>query len=218
MKFTQRFYFNFNKALTSFNSRFCSLAYLNLDRSMNQRDMATWESLRSQARALENQIDEKIVAFSNTHSEAYDAARFDGMAQELQQLLYNLSNVNDRMREVVGDSPSASIAHTVSRHNGLLSDMQHEFARIKVRLGDARNKAELLSSVQRDINTYRNDQARREELLMKEGAHLANTRRGVEETIEIGLRAKEELYKQQGILGRASSKLSMLIHYNRSAN
>eukprot|EP00039_Didymoeca_costata_P004977 m.77349 g.77349 ORF g.77349 m.77349 type:complete len:236 (-) comp12619_c0_seq1:2728-3435(-) len=190
-------------------------------RQRSQMPQATWDELRAEARKLEQKVDTQLVAFSKLGKDYTRSSGvsdpllpdqdglFESMALELQQLLIKLTAVNDNMQKVVGDNPSPTVAHGLSRHTNRLNDMQHEFSKTKHSIRDTLNKSELLST-NKQMNSYRSGEGRREDLLMKEGHHIANTNRHLEETIEMGLKAKEALAHQQGILGRASNKLNVI--------
>jgi hypothetical protein len=62
-----------------------------------------------------------------------------------------LRDVNNRMQDSVDDSASGSVQHSLSRHRALLSSHERDFKRVHSRIRDARSRAELIPSVQRDI-------------------------------------------------------------------
>lgn len=182
---------------------------------------SSWPELRNQARQLENDIESKLLAFgklgkdanrrqpSKTASKDSDS-RFEGMALELQQLLDRLNDINERMHEVVGEQATPSLSHTLSRHTEILDDMKRDFMKTKQSIRETRDKAQLLSSVQRDINTYRSAEAERQDLYMREHEHTVNSMRGAEDAISIAIAAKEALVKQRGIFGKVQSRLGVL--------
>ena len=100
-----------------------------------------WEGLRKQARALENEIDLKLVSFSKlgtNYSRAATTANSDSDKQpllggaesgleslesDLESLLSQLSAINDEMAGYAagaGDARSAAIHHTLQRHSEIL--------------------------------------------------------------------------------------------------
>ena len=97
-----------------------------------------WEGLRKQARALENDIDLKLVTFSKlgtNYSRAQsqesdkqpllnsDDTGLDSLQSEIDSMLASLSQVNEEMSGYaagVGEARSAAIHHTLQRHSEIL--------------------------------------------------------------------------------------------------
>ena len=97
-----------------------------------------WEGLRKQARALENEIDMKLVSFSKLGTNYTRAANTDSdkqpllggaesglenLERDLESLLSQLSAINDEMAGYAagaGDARSAAIHHTLQRHSEIL--------------------------------------------------------------------------------------------------
>ena len=98
-----------------------------------------WEGLRKQARALENEIDMKLVSFSklgtnytsrsnNTDSDKQPLlggaeSGLESLERDLESLLSQLSAINDEMAGYAagaGDARSAAIHHTLQRHSEIL--------------------------------------------------------------------------------------------------
>ena len=98
-----------------------------------------WEGLRKQARALENEIDMKLVSFSklgtnytarsnNTDSDKEPLlggaeSGLESLERDLESLLSQLSAINDEMAGYAagaGDARSAAIHHTLQRHSEIL--------------------------------------------------------------------------------------------------
>jgi hypothetical protein len=65
--------------------------------------------------------------------------------------LLQLRDINDRMQDVANEAPSASVQHALSRHRALLASHERDSRRVASRIRDAKNRADLLPSVQRDI-------------------------------------------------------------------
>jgi Golgi SNAP receptor complex protein 1 len=180
-------------------------------------------ALRVEARQLESDIDAKLQAFSKLGrdigsrssgmkeplmAESNTEGMFESMALELQQLISNLSMVNDNMQAATGDSPSPSISHTLSRHTALLNEMQQEFTKTKRSIRDAFDRAGLLSSVQKNISTHQTEEARRQELQDKISRSTQNISRTANDAISIAIAAKDALVAQRGMLSKVSSKMS----------
>ena len=134
-----------------------------------------WESLRKQARALENDIDMKLVSFSklgtnytsrsnNTDSDKQPLlggaeSDMESLEGDLQALLDSLAAVNDEMAGYAagaGDARSAAIHHTLQRHSEILQDYRQEFNKTSSNIASMLEREELMSSVS-DISHYKND-------------------------------------------------------------
>ncbi|TMS13976.1 Golgi SNAP receptor complex member 1 [Larimichthys crocea] len=158
-----------------------------------------WEDLRKQARQLENELDLKLVSFSklctsyssssSRDQRARDSRSDSGgssqdnmlvaMTTELEQLLANLTAVNNRMAEYTNtpgtSSQHAALMHTLQRHRDILQDYTHEFHKTKSNFLSLREREDLLGSVHRDIESYKSSSGvnnRRTELFLKEHEHL----------------------------------------------
>ncbi|XP_059173465.1 Golgi SNAP receptor complex member 1-like isoform X4 [Physella acuta] len=190
-----------------------------------------WEDLRRQARQLENEIDLKLVSFSKLGT-SYSTQRdyesdtapllnkassehmFDTMAMEISQLLAKLTEVNDRMVEytqnISTSSPSAALMHTLQRHRDILQDYSHEFQKTKANITAMREREDLLGSVRRDINAYKNSSSlnRRSDMYLKEHDHIRNSERLVDEQISIAIATKENLQSQGKFLNTINQKVN----------
>lgn len=192
-----------------------------------------WEDLRKQARQLENEIDLKLVSFSklgtnySTHRDSDNDTSpllnrsssehmFDTMAMEIEQLLTKLTQVNDRMVEYTQNislnSPSAALLHTLQRHRDILQDYTHEFQKTRANIATLREREDLLGSVRREINTYKNSTGlnRRSELYLKENDHIRNSERLVDEQISIAIATKENMTSQNKVLYSITSRVNSL--------
>ncbi|XP_070205197.1 Golgi SNAP receptor complex member 1-like isoform X2 [Littorina saxatilis] len=199
-----------------------------------------WEDLRKQARQLENEIDLKLVSFSklgtnySTHRDVDSPPTeqpsdtspllnrtssehmFDTMAMEIEQLLSKLTQVNDRMVEytqnISHSSPSAALLHTLQRHRDILQDYTHEFQKTRANITALREREDLLGSVRREINTYKNSTGlnRRSDLYLKENDHIRNSERLVDEQISIAIATKENMAGQNKVLTSITQRLNSL--------
>ncbi|XP_064612163.1 Golgi SNAP receptor complex member 1-like isoform X2 [Liolophura sinensis] len=200
-----------------------------------------WEDLRKQARQLENELDLKLVSFSKlgtsyTQREFTSSAKekgkdsdsspllnksssehmFDTMGMEIEQLLARLTETNDKMAEysqsISLTAPNAALLHTLQRHRDILQDYSHEFQKTKANIAALQEREDLLGSVRRDINAYKNSSGlnRRTELYLKEHEHIRNSERLVDEQISIAMATKENLQAQKGFLGTISQKVNAI--------
>ncbi|BFZ18172.1 hypothetical protein BsWGS_21212 [Bradybaena similaris] len=139
---------------------------------------------------------------------------FDTMAMEISQLLSKLTEVNDRMvdytQNISSSSPSAALLHTLQRHRDILQDYSHEFQKTTANITAMREREDLLGSVQRDINAYKNSSGlnRRSDLYLKEHEHIRNSERLVDEQISIAIATKENLQSQGKLLTSITQKVN----------
>ncbi|ESO96294.1 hypothetical protein LOTGIDRAFT_207933 [Lottia gigantea] len=192
-----------------------------------------WEDLRKQARQLENEIDLKLVSFSKLGTSISSQRDYESdtsplinksssehmietMAMEIQQLLSKLNEINDRMVEYTQNislnSNSAALMHTLQRHRDILQDYSHEFQKTQSNITAIREREDLLGSVHRDINAYKNSSGmnRRTDLYLKENEHIRNSERLVDDQISIAMATKENLYSQKKFLGAISHKMNTI--------
>ncbi|KAM9846765.1 Golgi SNAP receptor complex member 1-like [Aulostomus maculatus] len=202
---------------------------------MSTTNMATsgnyWEDLRKQARQLENELDLKLVSFSKlctSYSSIRDPQSRDlrsgsqdsmlvAMTTELEQLLTCLKSVNDKMAEYT-NTPGASsrntaLMHTLQRHRDILQDYTQEFHKTKSNFSSLREREDLLGSVHRDIESYKNSSGvnnRRTELFLKEHEHLRSSDRLIDNAISIAMATKENITFQRGMLKSIQTRVTTL--------
>uniref|UniRef100_A0AAX7SPD3 Golgi SNAP receptor complex member 1 n=1 Tax=Astatotilapia calliptera TaxID=8154 RepID=A0AAX7SPD3_ASTCA len=194
-----------------------------------------WEDLRKQARQLENELDLKLVSFSKlctSYSSSPDQRMRDSrsdslgsshdnslvaMTTELDQLLANLTAVNDKMAECTSthgvSSHNAGLMHTLQRHRDILQDYTHEFHKIKSNFYSLREREDLLGSVHRDIESYKSSSGvnnRRTELFLKEHEHLRNSDSHIDNAISIAMATKENITFQRGMLKSIQTRVTTL--------
>merc|ERR1712198_594970 len=184
-----------------------------------------WEGLRKQARALENEIDLKLVSFSKLGTNYKHGDQFGDKApllgedtlhsteQQLESLLTQLSSINDQMSTYatgVGEQRSAAIHHTLQRHTEILQDYRQEFNKTASNIAAIVEREDLLSSVQSDISDFRNKQSGAMDSLQREMEHTRNSERLIDEQISIALETRESLVSQREILKAVQTKLNDL--------
>lgn len=113
-----------------------------------------WEDQRREARRLENTLDTKLGQFAKLcsgYEQSYSRGEgglatdqlMDSKAAELERMLSQLSDVNDRMKgTLAGRSDTRS--HTLTRHRDILHDYQQEFRRHNSSLIASRDRVQLL--------------------------------------------------------------------------
>ena len=124
-----------------------------------------WEGLRKQARAIENDVDTKLVTFSKLGtnytrgSGAEDKqpllsepeTEIETLQHEIEGLLTKLGGINDEMAGYASGAASsggaAAIHHTLQRHTEILADYRGEFSKTSANIAAIMEREELLGSV-----------------------------------------------------------------------
>uniref|UniRef100_A0A672G5P2 Golgi SNAP receptor complex member 1 n=1 Tax=Salarias fasciatus TaxID=181472 RepID=A0A672G5P2_SALFA len=205
----------------------------------DQNHFQRFTHLRKQARQLENELDLKLVSFSklctsysgsssssqghrtrDSRSDSLGSSHDNmlvAMTAELEQLLTNLTGVNEKMVEYInipgGVSHNAALMHTLQRHRDILQDYSHEFHKTKSNFLSLREREDLLGSVHRDIESYKSSTGvnnRKTELFLKEHEHLRNSDRLIDNAISIAMATKENITFQRGMLKSIQTRVTTL--------
>eukprot|EP00128_Syssomonas_multiformis_P010971 Colp12_sorted_trinity150504_noHs@29220 len=191
-------------------------------------DPHVWEDLRKEARQLENEIDLKLVSYSklaHTNENKFDSRSkreaeygrgnerdrmFHSMGLEVEQLLMRLTEVNDKMAEFTNHlpNPSPSQVHHMQRHREILTDYSQEYKKTKANLSAYREREELLSSVQRDINSFKNAS----DYYLRENQQISNSHNLTEDTINIAIATQERLLHDRQSLMAMSGRLGAVFN------
>jgi len=187
-----------------------------------------WEELRKEARQLENELEMKLVSFSKLgNGQVRDFGRegtdrepllgstgdhvFETMSMEIERLLSKLTEISDKMADFFSQrgfgEPSATQLHTMQRHRDILQDYLHEFTKTKASIKANRDREDLLGSIKRDVNAYKNGLNRRTDLYLKEHEHLRSSDRLADEAIGIAMATKENLSSQRNMFHSISKGL-----------
>ncbi|XP_024862772.1 Golgi SNAP receptor complex member 1-like isoform X2 [Kryptolebias marmoratus] len=139
------------------------------------------------------------------------------MTTEVEQILARLSVVNDKMAEYTNtpgaSSRNAALMHTLQRHRDILQDYTQEFHKTKSNFFSLREREDLLGSIHRDIESYKNSSGvnnRRTELFLKEHEHLRNSDRLIDHAISIAMATKENITFQRGMLKSIQTRVTTL--------
>jgi len=188
-----------------------------------------WEGLRKRARALENDIDMKLVSYSKLGTSLGrnkapgdqqplipPSDSIEQLGTEIEALIEDLAKVNTEMGEFAGapgTAQSAAIHHTLQRHSEILQDYRQEFRKTASNITSLMEREDLLTSVQSDISDYRNkDKSRgsRMDALLRETEHTRNSERLIDEQISIALETRENLVFQRETIKAFQKKLNDL--------
>ncbi|KAI9104714.1 hypothetical protein DFS34DRAFT_209003 [Phlyctochytrium arcticum] len=197
---------------------------------------ATWETLRRQARQLENEAEAKLVQYSKLASgsgSGYSgvgggAGGSSGTSStrnsahavelELEHLLSKLTSVVNMMTSSLDNVPTGvpnnpSMMHMLQRHRDILYDYNKEFKRTKANLAAARDHADLLTSVREDISSYRSGMDTQDYLLTERGK-IDQSHRMADDVLEQAYLTRGALNEQRDILFGNKSRMSgVLAHF-----
>uniref|UniRef100_A0AAQ4RS90 Golgi SNAP receptor complex member 1 n=1 Tax=Gasterosteus aculeatus aculeatus TaxID=481459 RepID=A0AAQ4RS90_GASAC len=185
---------------------------------------------------LENELDLKLVSFSKLCTSYSSSSNRDqrsrdsrsdsvgssqdmlvSMTTELEQLLANLTAVNDKMAEYTNSpgasSHNAALMHTLQRHRDILQDYTLELHKTKSNFFSLREREDLLGSIHRDIESYKSSAGvnnRKTELILKEHEHLRNSDSLIDNAISIAIATKENITFQRGMLKSIQTRVTTL--------
>ncbi|KAF9188661.1 hypothetical protein BGZ51_000400 [Haplosporangium sp. Z 767] len=194
---------------------------------------ASWDTLRREVRQVEIEIGSKLTALSKhavrTTSVQQNTAGAPGVGatgagqstsvtgtwQELEtnieDLLEKLSRLVDAMSQHLdtqtqtnGQAP-LSMVHVLQKHRDILHDNTKEYRKTRQNVRAAKDHAQLLSSVQNDINTFRNGGASGGG--MSASDHLLNERSRIDGSHLLADSALEQAYATRDDLDRQRTTL-----------
>ncbi|KFD53574.1 vesicle transport v-SNARE protein [Trichuris suis] len=196
-----------------------------------------WEDLRKRARSLETDVDVKLLSLnklgaslggvrgSALHQESnfgldnvsLSRNTFEALSVDIQNLLDQLTNVNERMEELLRDSvysrnPASS--HTLQRHREILQDYSHEFRRAQGNINVLLERELLMASSNAGICQINIGSDglnnRRSDLFLKEHEHIKSSDKLLDDQIGLALSTKESLFVQRLGLKSISKKMTTL--------
>jgi len=164
-----------NTMTTNLISNYPSATYLNLNSSSAATTSSAndWESLRKQARQLENEIDSKLVGFSKLSSNFTVSSisnnktpnstpstptsttagssdlLFVTLSKEIEDALARLTILNGKMSDCLNSesmSNANGVVHTLQRHRDILRDYSHEYEKTKRNIISFKEREKLLAS------------------------------------------------------------------------
>jgi len=178
--------------------------------------MATFDILRKEARAVENEIDNKLISYSKfgatfaqtsylRDDNAADSTFLlngdhvsSAMGQEIEQLLLRLSEINEGMGKSADNSAAAN--NYIANHRSKLHEYSTEFKRLTSQIRAAREHAQLLISIREDISQYKNSVGTRQDNLLRERVGLRTAEGIADSILGQGYDARENLATQRNFI------------------
>lgn len=190
----------------------------------------SWDTLRKQARHLENDIDLKLIAFnkvgaaapaasSSGPSSASDTAPllgdhvFESLSLEIEQMLDKLSGLNEKMAEIPGTG--AAVMHVLQRHREILHGYRQEFLKIQANHTTRMEREELLRGSglgPTSMSSPSTSGLSRRDMYLKENTHLHNSSSMVNDQISIAMETKEHLTSQRQHMKRFQTRMHDISH------
>ncbi|KAJ3190022.1 Golgi SNAP receptor complex member 1 [Gaertneriomyces sp. JEL0708] len=190
---------------------------------------ATWDTLRRQARQLENDIDGKLVQYSRigngtpaSVSSYAGASRIGTPAHgfpganaielELEDLLKKLTSVVNQMSNCLDNmansmAPNPSMMHHLQRHRDILFDYSKDFRKTKAHITAMQDHAQLLGSVRHDVNSYKSG-VNTQDYLLSERGRIDGTHHMADEILDNAYAMRADLHDQRGFLRQARGRMT----------
>ncbi|KAI0482799.1 V-snare-domain-containing protein [Xylariaceae sp. FL0804] len=178
-----------------------------------------WAQLRQQARSLESQTETLFHTYSQystvpnippkpTKEERETEAR-------LEELLDKRSGVVDQLARLLDSE--ASLTSSALKQNNLallrekLAEHRRDLGRLRAALQDARNRANLLSNVRDDIQSYRasNPEAAEAEYMLDERRRVDNSHNMVDSVLSQAYATNEGFAAQRETLASINRRITM---------
>ncbi|XP_050087472.1 Golgi SNAP receptor complex member 1 [Anopheles aquasalis] len=186
---------------------------------------AEWDSLRKQARHLENDIDMKLIAFNKVGVGAASGGSsaaagstdtspllgdhvFETLSIEIEQMLDKLSNINEKMAEL--PASGTAVMHVLQRHREILHGYRQEYLKIQANHTTRIEREELLRGSglgNSAIGSPSTSGLSRRDMYLKENTHLHNSSSLVNDQISIAMETKEHLSSQRQHLKRFQTRM-----------
>ncbi|XP_058059617.1 Golgi SNAP receptor complex member 1 [Anopheles bellator] len=183
-----------------------------------------WDSIRKQARHLENDIDLKLIAFNKVGVGAASGTTapagtsdtspllgdhvFETLSIEIEQMLDKLSNINEKMSEI--PNSGTAVLHVLQRHREILHGYRQEYLKIQANHTTRMEREELLRGSglgSAAIGSPSTSGLSRRDMYLKENTHLHNSSSLVNDQISIAMETKEHLSSQRQHLKRFQTRM-----------
>ncbi|KAI9206081.1 Golgi SNAP receptor complex member 1 [Polychytrium aggregatum] len=194
-----------------------------------------WEALRKQARQLENEIELKLATYAKLASTSSGSTPLaasssstnvlaapahvwtspDVAELEVDDLLKRLTAVVNSMADVLENSPAgvpsnSSMMHMLQRHRDILFDYTKEYKKTKANIVSAKEHAELLTTINNDINSYRSG-ASAQDFYLSERNRIDNSHSMTINILEQAYEARASLAAQGRMLLGAQGRLGTIM-------
>jgi len=181
-----------------------------------------WDEVRRTAQRLEAQVEAKLSQFeerSNASTKGGGGGdlesaslllddELDALETGTDSLLRELGRINDKMGRCIEEGGGQR--HRLQRHTDVLQDLSQRFRRMTQSHREQRDRADLLGSVKRDIQDYKDVGGA--EAAMRERRAVENSLKGIDATIGQAQATQAELQRQRDSLGGIGGRLLGAAH------
>ncbi|KAK9760876.1 protein transport protein gos1, variant 2 [Basidiobolus ranarum] len=182
------------------------------------KERTTWEELRKQARLIENDIDNKLLTYtelaktskknsSSAELESQDDKQIRNVEKDIETLLNKLSNIVSTMDSIVNETEQSSVnpsmLHLLQRHRDILYDYNKEFKKTQTNVEATRRHQELLGGA--SGTRQHNDEF---DQLLAERERIDNSSTMIDMTLEQAYNTQDSLIQQKGIIANAKQRMS----------
>ncbi|KAH8551296.1 V-snare-domain-containing protein [Umbelopsis sp. PMI_123] len=180
----------------------------------------SWDSLRKQARQLENEVETKLASLTKSgsnlrrkgapESSGTSVEEVTDLEYETEELLKRLQTVITSMSEFL-ERPSAtpnnpSMLHMLQRHKDIAFDYNKELRKVKASIRAAKDKADLLTQVRDEIRTFHNGGST-SDYMLTERNKIENSHRMTDMVLDQAYATRDDLGRQRNMLRGVNSRI-----------
>ncbi|CAN6195943.1 unnamed protein product, partial [Urochloa humidicola] len=172
-------------------------------------EASSWDALRKQARRLEAQLDDQMIAYRKLVSMKSDGSEND-IESDIERSLKQLQQVNSQMQTWVSSGGSEVLSHTLTRHMEILQDLTQEFYRLRSSLRVKQQHASLLDLRDFDRAKFDVEEASdsADQALLREQAAINRSTGQMDNVISQAQATLGSLMTQRSTFGGITSKIS----------
>ena len=184
---------------------------------MDASKVRVWESLKADARQVDAEIESKLTHLEGialgSAEDPTAVERFDAAHDDAEQRLRKMQTIVQSMQDVARGMPSGPEANAMQKHTQRFDEMIQEKQKVMKRLaGDLkrrRERHELLSKVQSEINVYNESSEVRQ--LSSEQDSLRYTQRRLNDILANADISREKLRAQRQMLTDMGDKAVQIV-------
>ncbi|KAG2177272.1 hypothetical protein INT43_007929 [Umbelopsis isabellina] len=191
---------------------------------MLSQPTVSWDSLRKQARQVENEIETKLASLSKAgsnlrrkgagESSGSTPQEVNDLEYDTEELIKQLQNVISSMTEYL-ERPSPtpnnpSMLHMLQRHKDIAFDHSKELRKIKANIRAAQDKADLLTQVRDEIRSVNLNQFT-SEYMLTERNKIENSHRMTDMVLDQAYATRDDLGRQRTMLRGVNSRMGGIL-------
>ncbi|TKA25711.1 hypothetical protein B0A50_05806 [Salinomyces thailandicus] len=179
---------------------------------------SSWAQVRQQARAQETQTESLFHTYAQfaakTDLEAQPSDEEQRTEEQLNDILEQRAALLANLSRILDSTPTTSALKTtnLARHREILAQHRTELTRLKSQISTARARANLLSSVHRDISAHRsqtsNTAADEADYMLTERSRVQNSHNMVDSVLSQAYATSESFGLQRESLGAIQRRIT----------